>query len=940
MNCIVVRGAREHNLKNINLKLPRGGFITITGVSGSGKSSLAFDTIYAEGNRRYLESLSSYARQFLHKVKQSDVDYVGGLSPSIAIEQRQGSYSPRSTVGTVTEVYDYLRLLYSKVGDVFCPDCNIKLGARHTDEIADELLRDFSGHRFFLFAPVARGKKGELKGFLKSFIKKGFIWGRIDGDLLDMTNLKLAKNKQHNLDLLVDKIKITEDKRGRLLKSIETAFSFSGHSVLFVDKNTGEERYFSLKYSCPNCSFSFSKDMSPNIFSFNSPYGACKECHGLGRVVEISDSHLIVDDSKPILSGALNKSVYRLVGKYFVEDMVLRLCNKFGVDFKTEYRNLPDMFKEEFLLGGFDVEGIVPELEKNIFSEGKGGYLNKFGKLFAEKVCPVCSGKRLDAMSLSVRIGGFDISELSERNIGELLKFFDNLDFEGNKKDISRPVLSEIRERLLFLDKVGLSYLSLSRKVSTLGGGEYQRIRLGAQLGVGLSGVLYVLDEPSIGLHPSDNKRLIESLIELKRLNNTVIVVEHDEETILNSDYVVELGPCGGEKGGYVMESAPLDKFLKSKKSLTAKYLRGEYNIEFHSDRKVPGSDYIKIYGAEEHNLNDVDVSIPIGLFTVITGVSGSGKSTLMHDILAKALRREKFGYGGYVGKYRKLEGSDLIDKIIEIDQSPIGKTNRSIPATYVGFYSHIRKLFSETYDAKIRGYKEGRFSFNLKEGRCPECNGEGVKSFEMSFLPDVAVVCDMCGGRRFNEDTLSVYYKGKNISDVLNMDVSEALQFFSSVSNIREKLEFLKNVGLGYMKLGQSSATLSGGEAQRIKLAKELSKKSGGKTLYLLDEPTTGLHKDDIKKLIKTLLDLRDKGNTLVVIEHNIDIISVADYIIDLGPGGGVNGGSIIYNGPLSGIFSVEKSLTGKCLKQFLEGKFNDGIVGGKLPKDKCPYI
>ncbi|MFH1384402.1 MAG: excinuclease ABC subunit UvrA [Candidatus Omnitrophota bacterium] len=920
MDYITIKGAREHNLKNINVRLPRHSFIVITGLSGSGKSSLAFDTIYAEGQRRYLESFSSYSRQFLEKVKKADVDYISGLSPAISIEQRQISKNPRSTVGTVTEIYDYLRLLYAKVGDVFCFKCGRKVEHQTRDEIFRAAINIGKGKPISIYAPMVRGRKGIYKDFIAGIRKKGFTKVKIDGTLYDVNNkITIKKNVRHSIEVLIDRVIIEIQSEKRISDSLNTALNMAGGLCVIQEERGRKQLMFSETMSCPECAVSYS-EFTPNMFSFNSPYGACTVCHGLGKVSNIVSTLVIKDESKPLLRGALNPDLFFSYNKYFIEDLVTELMDSYTFDLSTPYSDLSDEVKDAFFWGNDDVDGLFDELRDQMNKTSSENIRNKLRKFIDENICPRCKGTRLKDESRGVKLKGIHIADLCALSIDKVKRFFDHLQLTAQKRSIAEPILKEIRERLKFLVNVGVGYLSVDRRIATLGGGEMQRIKIGAQVGIGLSGVLYVLDEPSIGLHPHDNHKLLNTLLVLRDLRNTVIVVEHDEETIRKADFVVDLGPGAGEQGGKIIGKGTMKQFMKSPRSLTAQYLRHEMQIDIPQYRKpYKKGEWIVITKASEHNLKEIDVKIPLGLFTCITGVSGSGKSSLIHDTLSVALHNKRWKTHYAVGRHEAISGDEHINNVIEIDQSSIGRTPRSNPATYIDLFVHIRKLFASLPDARLRSYSPGRFSFNVKGGRCEACQGAGVKKLTMSFMPDIYVVCEICNGKRYNDQTLTITYKNKNISEVLNMSVREALEFFSSIPLVREKLAALDKVGLAYIKLGQSSTTLSGGEAQRVKLAAELAKKHEERTLYLLDEPTTGLHFHDIKNLLKALLKLRDSGNTVVVIEHNLDVIKMADYIIDLGPGGGEAGGYIVAQGTPEEIVRATRSYTGKYLKNYL---------------------
>lgn len=922
---IEIRGARENNLKNINLDIPRNQIVVITGLSGSGKSSLAFDTIYAEGQRRYLESLSSYARQFLEKLKKPEVDYISGLSPSIAIEQRQISHNPRSTVATVTEIYDFLRLLYAKAGDVSCYQCGKPLSSRSLSEIAEEVQRDFPEKEVRVFAPLVRGRKGEFQKVFAEVLKKGFSKARIDGKMVVLkASLKLKKTQRHDIEILVDHLTVRPSNLGLLEESLHRARDLAGGAVI-VDPSTEEKpgakpRFYSTLRSCPDCSVSI-PELVPNMFSFNSPYGACSRCRGLGKISQIEKGGLIKNPAKPLLGGALNEEIFFSFNKYFIEELLHDLTKKYDFEWNLPYKDWPEEARETFLWGGQDISGLIEELERLFHETTSEEVRRKVRQFLREDVCGECGGKRLNKVSLGVRVRGKNIAELTALAIEETRPFFEELKLPEKLGPVTAPVLKEIRERLRFLTDVGLGYLTLDRTVATLAGGELQRIRLAAQISVGLTGVLYVLDEPSIGLHPRDNDRLLATLEKLRDMKNTVLVVEHDDETMRRADYLIDIGPGAGSHGGNVVAAGPVKDLPRfAKQSLTARYVLGQVKVEVpHEVKDYRKAKNLVLKGAREHNLKNVTAKFPLGLFICVTGVSGSGKSTLVHDILYRALHNRIWKTDYAVGKYKALEHADLIDKVLEIDQSPIGRTPRSNPATYTDLFGFIRKLFSELAESRARRYSVSRFSFNLKGGRCEKCRGEGFEKLEMSFMPDMYVLCEDCRGKRYNDSTLEVRYKGKNIAEILEMSVEEAIEFFASFSNLKEKLELLKTIGLGYLKLGQPSTTLSGGEAQRVKLASELSKKATGKTLYILDEPTTGLHFADIENLLKALFQLRDQGNTIVVIEHNLDVVKSADYILDMGPEGGSGGGQLIASGTPAEIARTPGSYTGKYLKKVL---------------------
>ncbi|MCS7245906.1 MAG: excinuclease ABC subunit UvrA [candidate division WOR-3 bacterium] len=920
---IIIRGARQNNLKNINLKIPRGKLVVITGVSGSGKSSLAFDTIYAEGQRRYVESLSTYARQFLGMMEKPDVDFIEGLSPAIAIEQRKIQKNPRSTIATTTEIYDYLRLLFSRVGVPYCPEHNIPLEKWSIDEIVNRILKFPVGTKISILSPVIRGKKGEYRKLFEKYQKMGFNKFKIDEELYVDEIPELDKNKKHDISVIVDRIIVREEIKQRVFESVELALR-EAQGVVKVEYSEGEEvkeLTFSQHLACPRCEFSLS-ELEPRLFSFNSPYGACPECHGLGYKIEIDPSLLIKRENLSILEGAIET-----IGEpnFRIKQYLTDLANIYGVSLKEPWKNLPQDFKNAVLYGTDKYlywEGVIPYLYRR-YNETDSEYVKEeIEKYMIYIVCPTCQGSRLKKEALSVKINGINIWEFTKMSVRRAFEFLDNLKFEDNRsKIIAQKIVKEIKNRLRFLMEVGLDYLTLDRTTESLSGGEEQRVRLATQIGSGLTGVLYVLDEPSIGLHPRDTQRLIDTLKHLRDLGNTVIVVEHDENTIRQADYVIDLGPNAGENGGYVVAQGKpeeLEKYIET--SLTAKYLFGKLSINIPEKRRKPSKNYLKIYGARGNNLKNINVEIPLGLFVVFTGVSGSGKSSLVIDTLYKALKKNLYNSKEQPLPYDRIEGIEYIDKVINVDQAPIGRTPRSNPATYTGVFTDIREVFAMTRDARMRGYDKGRFSFNKEEGRCSVCAGEGYLKVEMYFLPDIFVPCEVCKGKRYNSETLEVKYKGKNIAEVLDMSVSEALKFFEDIPKIYRKLKLLEDVGLGYIKLGQPATTLSGGEAQRIKLAKELNRVDTGKTLYILDEPTTGLHFDDVKKLIDVLQRLVDRGNTVIVIEHNLDVIKCADWVIDLGPEGGENGGYIVAQGTPEETAESNNSWTGVYLRNILK--------------------
>ena len=943
---LVIKNAKENNLKNVDLEIPRDKLVVFTGLSGSGKSSLAFDTIYAEGQRRYVESLSSYARQFLGLMEKPDVEYIEGLSPAISIDQKTTSKNPRSTVGTVTEIYDYLRLLYARVGVPYCPNCGKKIKKQTIDEIVDQILEYDDGTKILVMAPVIRGKKGEYVKLFEQTLKEGFIRVRVDGEVFDLSDgiPELDKQKKHNIEIIVDRIVVSSDIRQRLADSVELA-SNHANKLILIAKVGGEETLFSQNYACPDCGINI-EELTPRMFSFNSPFGACPDCTGLGELLRID-----VEKIMPNMDKKLNDymAIRGWSGAGTIVDTISNmyitgLCKHYNIDPNTKLKDLPKDFMEILLYGSkgekikfrhesktvkrdfeAEFEGVVHTLERRFAETKSAGMKTYYEQFMSTSHCNLCDGARLKKESLSVKIGGLNIHELCNKNILQIKEYINNIyetKMSQKNKSIAEQILKELNSRLQFLIDVGLSYLTLSRSAGSLSGGESQRIRLATQIGSGLTGVLYILDEPSIGLHQRDNEKLLNSLKKMRDLGNTLIVVEHDEDTMKESDYIVDIGPGAGVHGGNVVFAGTPEEILECENSITGKYLSGKLKIEVPKIRRKPENGYIEVKGAKEHNLKNINVKFPVGLFTCVTGVSGSGKSTLVNEILCKTLLSKVNRAITKPGKHDKIIGIEKIDKVIDIDQSPIGRTPRSNPATYTGMFDPIRDLFASTNEAKLRGYQKGRFSFNIPGGRCEACSGDGIIKIEMHFLPDVYVPCEVCKGKRYAKETLEVKYKGKSISDVLDMTVEEALEFFKNIPTIKNKLQTLMDVGLGYIKLGQPSTTLSGGEAQRIKLATELSKRSTGKTLYILDEPTTGLHMDDVNKLIKILQRLTDANNTLVVIEHNLDVIKSADYIIDLGPEGGDGGGTIVATGTPEKISKCEESYTGKFLKKVLKNK------------------
>ncbi len=934
---IIINGAREHNLKNISLTLPREKLIVVTGLSGSGKSSLAFDTIYAEGQRKYVESLSAYARQFLEQLQKPDVDHIEGLSPAIAIEQRSAGSNPRSTIATTTEIYEYLRLLYANVGEPHCYRCGRPITTQTTSQIVDQILALGEGTQLMLLAPLIRGRKGEFRDIFARIRSEGFVRARVDNHLVDLAEpVKLDKKHNHDIELVVDRLTVSGKIRPRLADSVETALKW-GTGLLVAVPTQGAERLFSSLNACADCGISYG-EFTPRHFSFNSPYGACKTCLGLGTSLFFDPDLIVPDKSKSIADGAIvawRRGGRRLIIYY---KMLLRgLAKHYKIDLEMPWKNLPAKVRDELLQGASEeieftywrkgawrkmskkFEGVIPNLER-LYQETDSEFTkSRLQQYMVGMPCPDCKGTRLRPESLAVTISDKSIIDTTRLSIADAIAFFDALQLSESEKKIADQILREVRSRLRFLQNVGLGYLTLDRQSDTLSGGEAQRIRLATQIGAGLVGVLYVLDEPSIGLHQRDNARLLETLKNLRDLGNTVLVVEHDEDTIRQADYIVDLGPGAGVHGGYVVAAGKLDEILAAKKSLTGAYLRGEINIDVPKNRRPPKKGWLTIKGACENNLKTIDVRFPLGLLTCVTGVSGSGKSTLVDDILRKALFRKFYRAKDRPGAHASITGVEELDKVIVIDQSPIGRTPRSNPATYTKAFDQIRTLFAQLANAKIRGYGPSRFSFNVKGGRCEACTGDGVIKVEMHFLPDVYVTCEQCVGRRYSRETLEITYKGRNIADVLDMTVDEAEEFFRAVPKLRDIMQTLQDVGLGYLKIGQQATTLSGGEAQRIKLSGELAKKATGRTLYILDEPTTGLHFADVQKLLDVLTKLRDAGNTVLIIEHNLDIVKSADWIIDLGPEGGDAGGMVVAEGKPETVAEVTGSHTGQFLRQVL---------------------
>jgi len=939
MDKLIIKGAREHNLKNIDLELPRDKLIVISGLSGSGKSSLAFDTIFAEGQRRYVESLSAYARQFLGRMDKPDLDYIEGLSPAISIEQKTTHRNPRSTVGTVTEIYDYYRLLYARIGVPHCPVCGKEIREQPVDSIIETILQFKEGAKIQLLSPVIRGKKGEHQKIVEDARKAGFARARIDGVPVNLDeNIKLDKQKKHTIEIIVDRLVVAKDIRSRLAESVETALQTADGLMLVLVNEDGKntEHFFSQKNSCPDCGVSI-PELQPRLFSFNNPFGACPGCTGLGAKLEFDPDLVIPDRALSFNEGgvipynpdsAWNRSRFQSLAKHY----------DFSLD--TPFNKLPKKITNAILYGSDDdikvryvnregtgrfeyqskFPGILEELKRRYLETQSQGIKDWLEKFMSQKPCEDCGGKRLKPESLAVTVAGKNIWELSQFSVTDSLKFFENIKLNQNEKKIAHQIMKEINARLGFMQNVGLDYLSLERKAATLSGGEAQRIRLATQIGSSLVGVLYILDEPSIGLHQRDNQRLIDTLLYLRDLGNTLIVVEHDEQTLRTADHIVDLGPGAGVHGGRVVAQGSPENVMKVKESLTGQYLAGELKIDIPKKRREGNGAFIKLKGVSEHNLKNINVDIPLGIFTCITGVSGSGKSTLLSDVLYPALANKVYGSNHTEGAYKKLDGAEHIDKVIDIDQSPIGRTPRSNPITYVEGFTAIRDLFANMPEAKIRGYKPGRFSFNVRGGRCENCDGDGTIQIEMNFLPDVYITCDVCHGKRFNRETLEIHYKGKNIAEVLDMTIEEAADFFAAIPQISRKMQTLLSVGLGYVKLGQSALTLSGGEAQRVKLALELSKRSTGRTLYILDEPTTGLHFADVKQLMDVIQRLVEQGNTVIMIEHNLDVLLQADHIIDLGPEGGEKGGQIIAIGAPEQIAECKDSYTGYFLAEILK--------------------
>lgn len=919
---IRIRGAREHNLKNINLDIPRNKLVVITGISGSGKSSLAFDTIYAEGQRKYLESLSAYARQFIGELRKPNVDHIDGLSPSIAITQHSGSKNPRSTVGTMTEVYDYLRLLFARIGIPHCPNCGKEIKSQSLDQIIERVMLSFNNKMIQIVAPIVREKKGEFKNLFSDLQVKGYVKVIVDDNLYDVDDeIILKKTEKHSISVIIDQLTVEESERPRIADSIEQALELAdGIIEIRVDtENKWEVQIFSEKFACPECGISIS-EIEPRLFSFNSPFGACPECNGLGIINEVSPSLIIKDPEKSIIDGAIDIPGFRSYTESYTLSLIERVLERYGESLDTPFKLLKKETKNAILYGDRYYEGIINTIKRRYSETDSEMMLWEYEKLMVKKRCPSCNGTRLKKEALAVTINGKNIADLCDMSLRNLLQFFETLKLTENEKLIADRILKEISLRLTFIIDVGLDYLSLSRDSATLSGGEAQRLRLASQVGSGLVGVLYVLDEPSIGLHSKDNEKLLKTLFKLRDLGNTVIVVEHDENTIRSADFIVDVGPGAGNNGGEVVVSGKLEDIISEEKSVTGRFLSGKEFIPIPETRRKGNGKTLKITGVREHNLKNISVSFNLGKFICITGVSGSGKSTLINDVLYRVLASILYKSKEAPGEYDKISGVENIKKVIIVDQNPIGRTPRSNPATYIGLWTDIRQIFASLPESKMRGYTISRFSFNVKGGRCEACMGDGLKKVEMQFLPDVYIPCEVCEGKRFNKETLLIRYKGYNIYDVLDMTADDAFELFKNYPTARRKLELLRDVGLGYVKLGQFSTTLSGGEAQRIKLALELSKKSEGKTLYILDEPTTGLHFADIKRLLEVLNKLVDKGNTVIVIEHNLDVIKSSDYIIDLGPGGGDYGGYVVAKGTPEEVAKNENSYTGMYLKEVLK--------------------
>ena len=934
---IIIHGARAHNLKNIDITIPKNKLVVVTGLSGSGKSSLAFDTLYAEGQRRYVESLSAYARQFLGQMDKPDVDSIDGLSPAISIDQKTTSHNPRSTVGTVTEINDFLRLLWARVGTPICPNDNIPITSQSPEQMVDRVLELPERTRLQILSPVVRDKKGTQKKVFETIKREGFVRVQVDGETYDLDSVpELDKNKKHTVNVVIDRIIIKEGIRSRLFDSFESALRLSdGYAI--ADVIGGDPIPFSEQYACPICGFTVG-ELEPRLFSFNAPTGACPECEGLGLKLEVDIDLVVPDQTKTLKEGAIVP--WNPISSQYYPQMLEQFCKSVGIDMDTPFNKLSKKQQQQILYGNGETpfhfhyendfggirdvdvpfEGVINNISRRYRETNSDFTREQMRKYMTELPCPVCHGYRLNQRALAVKIDGRNIGEVSALSISDSLEFFKNIKLSAQKNEIAKPILKEIIDRLTFMKNVGVEYLTLSRSARTLSGGEAQRIRLATQIGSNLSGVMYVLDEPSIGLHQRDNDRLIESLKAMRDLGNTLIVVEHDEDTMRAADYIVDIGPGAGENGGQVMAAGTPKQVMRSRKSLTGQYLSGKKFIPVPQERRVGNGKKITITGAAENNLKDITVDFPLGEFICVTGVSGSGKSTLVNMILKRVLAQKLNNNSAKPGKYKSISGVENIEKVINIDQSPIGRTPRSNPATYTGVFDDIRELFAQTNQAKMRGYTKGRFSFNVKGGRCEACRGDGIIKIEMNFLPDVYVPCEVCHGTRYNSETLEVEYKGKNIAEVLNMTVSEALDFFSAIPKIKRKLQTIEDVGLGYVRLGQPATTLSGGEAQRMKLAAELHRQSHGKSFYILDEPTTGLHMDDIKRLLAVLQRLVDAGNTVLVIEHDLDVVKSADWLIDLGPEGGAGGGNVVATGTPEQVAEVKGSYTGKYLKEMLE--------------------
>ena len=944
MKDIVIKGAREHNLKNIDLTIPRDKLVVFTGLSGSGKSSLAFDTIYAEGQRRYVESLSSYARMFLGQMDKPDLDSIDGLSPAISIDQKSTSNNPRSTVGTVTEIHDYLRLLYARCGTPHCPNCGRVIERQSIDQVVDRVMSLPEGTKIQVIAPCVRGRKGEHQKVFDELRHDGYVRVRVDGEIYDLSEVpKLDKKFKHTIDAVIDRLVIRQGIDSRLTDSLENAFRL-GKNLAIVSQIGGEDTLFSQNYACPDCGINL-EELVPRMFSFNNPYGACPNCSGLGTLKKIDPALVVPDTSLSLSGGAISVTGWNsassgsIAGMYFAA-----ICSHYGASMDTPFKDLPEQvqkavlygtgeekihirYQKEFGAGTFDsaFEGVIPNLERRYQETNSDWSRNDLEQYMAEVTCPVCKGRRLKKEVLAVTVGGLNISELSDQSVRTTRTFLKNLELTPTQKIISAQIMKELDARLGFLLNVGLDYLTLSRAASTLSGGEAQRIRLATQIGSGLMGVLYILDEPSIGLHQRDNAKLLKTLKNMRDLGNTLIVVEHDEETMRSADYIVDIGPGAGSHGGQVVATGTPEEIAANPASITGQYLSGKKYISVPAKRRNGNGAFLTVHGARANNLKNVDVSIPLGTFTCVTGVSGSGKSSLVNEVIKKALLRDLNRARTKPGPFDSMDGIKNLDKVIDIDQSPIGRTPRSNPATYTGLFDLIRDVFAETPDSKMRGYTSSRYSFNVKGGRCEACHGDGILKVEMHFLPDIYVPCEVCGGKRYNRETLEIRYKGKSIHDVLEMTVEEALGFFSALPKLRRKLQTMFDVGLGYVKLGQPSTELSGGEAQRVKLATELSRRDTGRTLYILDEPTTGLHTDDVKRLIEILQRLCDSGSTVVVIEHNLDVIKTADYIIDLGPEGGDGGGTVVASGTPEEIAQHSESYTGQYLLKTLAARHSE---------------